>query len=477
MKNHQWARQAVVLACFTACFLVAPPFIKSGEGTSPLGQYIGETEQPQRTQIIDLKEVLRLAGLENPTIALAEEITRADLAELTLARSLLFPSLNLGTTLSLHQGNLLSAQGIIRNVDRDSLYFGAGADVRGAGTVAIPGIILVTHLGDAFFAPRAAGQKVQSSSLDALATRNQILLRAANCYLALAGAEARLQALQQSANEVAEVVKISAAFAAKGQGRDGDARRAEGEALLLDGKRWGIQEDINFWSAELARLLSKDTSIPLRSETGLPPLLELVDPRTSVETLLQDALAHRPEIAARAANVALTETRLRQERIRPLAPTLVVGLSAGDFGGGSDQVGYRFNHFNNRTDVDVLAVWTLQNLGFGNLALQKRARAEIGHAEAERARMIDQVRREVAEALSRTNAQRLLMESARKRVVSAQKAFEEDMTRAKNLQGRLIEVLDSFNSLTAARQDYISSRVGVSQSQLNLYVALGNLPK
>ena len=130
MKNRQWARQAVILACFTACFLVAPPFIKSGEGTSPLGLYFAEAAHSQPTQIIDLKEVLRLTGLENPTIGLAEEITRADLAELTLARSLLFPSLNLGTTLSLHQGNLLSAQGIIRNVDRDSLYFGAGADVR-----------------------------------------------------------------------------------------------------------------------------------------------------------------------------------------------------------------------------------------------------------------------------------------------------------------------------------------------------------
>src|SRR5205807_3936379 len=105
-------------------------------------------------RVISLDEALLLAGLENPTIGLADEIVRSNLAEQTLARSLLFPSLHVGTTLSLHQGNLLSAQGIMRNVERESLFFGAGADVRGAGTVAIPGILMTSHLGDAFFAPR-----------------------------------------------------------------------------------------------------------------------------------------------------------------------------------------------------------------------------------------------------------------------------------------------------------------------------------
>ena len=46
-------------------------------------------------------------------------------------------------------------------------------------------------------------------------------------------------------------------------------------------------------------------------------------------------LAQRPEIAARGADVVLYETRLRQERVRPLVPTLAVGFSAGDFGGGT----------------------------------------------------------------------------------------------------------------------------------------------
>src|SRR5436305_1118872 len=89
---------------------------------------------------------------------------------------------------------------------------------------------------------------------------------------------------------------------------------------------------------------SRSTVRP-RAESMTPPHIQLVDPRPSLQIMLEQALAQRPEIGARGADVAYYETRLRQERIRPLAPALSVGLSAGSFGGGSDQVGYRFSHF------------------------------------------------------------------------------------------------------------------------------------
>jgi outer membrane protein TolC len=429
-----------------------------------------------REQTIDLAGALRLAGMENPTIGLAEEVARSSLAEQTLARSLLFPSLNVGTTLSLHQGTLLSAQGIVRNLERESLFFGAGADVRGAGTMAIPGIILTSHLGDAVFAPLVARQRVLSSSFDAQATRNQILQQVANAYLGLAGAEARVLALRQSESELAEVIRLTANFAATGQGREGDAQRARGEGMLLRSTTLESEIDATFWTTELSRLLSMDPSVRLRPEPGAPPALQWVDTQIPLETLIQQALVQRPEIAARGADVAAGETRLRQERIRPLVPTLSVGFSAGDFGGGGDQVGYRFSHFSSRADFDVLAVWTIQNLGFGDRAVQKKIRAEIGLAEAQRARVIDKVRREVAEALALTTSRRQQIQIAEQRVVTAQQAFREDLTRAKNLQGRIIEVLDSLIQLTAARQDLVTALVGYSQAQVNLYVALGNMP-
>jgi outer membrane protein TolC len=192
--------------------------------------------------------------------------------------------------------------------------------------------------------------------------------------------------------------------------------------------------------------------------------------------LIEQALAQRPDVAARGADVALYEVRVRQERIRPFVPTLAAGFSAGDFGGGGDQPGYRFSHFNGRADFDVLAFWTVRNLGLGNRALKNRAVAEAGQAEAERVRVIDKVRREVAEALAQAKARQQQIQIAHKRVARAEQAFREDLTRARNLKGRPIEVLDSFTLLTTARQDLIADLVGFSQAQVALYVALGYSP-
>ena len=170
-----------------------------------------------------------------------------------LARSLLFPTLNAGTTLSLHQGNLLSSQGIIRDVQRNPFIW-RGADVRGAGTVAVPGVILTAPLADAIFAPRVARQKVLGSTFDAQATRNDILLQVANSYLALAGAEGTLLALRQSESELAEVVRLTTNFAANGQGREGDAERdPQRSAPFAQGADYQTQEDISRAAAELAR--------------------------------------------------------------------------------------------------------------------------------------------------------------------------------------------------------------------------------
>jgi outer membrane protein TolC len=250
-----------------------------------------------------------------------------------------------------------------------------------------------------------------------------------------------------------------------------DAQHAKSELALLQSNAQAAEEEVSAWASELARRLSTDPSVRLRPEPGTPPLIQLVDERTPLESLIETALASRAEIAARSSDVALYETRLLQARIRPLVPTISAGFSADDFGGGSNQVGYRFSHFSGRTDFDVLAVWTIQNFGLGNRAVQNKVRAEIGQAEASRAAMIEQVRREVAEALAQTKTSRLQMEIARRRVEMGQKAYRQDLLRTKDRLGHLIEVLSSLKLLAAARQDLVQAMVGYSQSQFQLYVA------
>jgi outer membrane protein TolC len=424
---------------------------------------------------LDLETALGLAGVENPTIALAAEEVRASQATLLQARAILLPDLDAGTSFNLHRGNLESARGVIRDVDRESLYAGAGASAVGAGTAAIPGVRVVAHLADAVFAPPIARQRVIGRSFDAEATRNAVLLDVVTRYFDLAGAEARLRAVRQSQGEVGEVVRLTANFAHAGQGREGDAERARTEALLLQAEEQAAEEGAAVASAALARLLSLDPAVRLHTAPGPVPLVQLVDSDGGLEPLVEVAVRNRPEVGARTADVVLNATRLRQERVRPLLPFLSAGFSAGTFGG-SDATEPRFGRFGGRTDFDVLAVWRLDNLGLGNRAVQRRVRAELSEAEAERLRVIDVVRREVAEAYAQSESRRREAEAAARQVRTAEEGYRLDLERSRNLQGRPIEVLNSANLLNAARQDLIRATVGHDQAQFQLFVALGQPP-
>jgi outer membrane protein TolC len=439
---------------------VPPPALEPGSSNSP----------------IDLPSALRLAGADNPTIAIAEEAVRASEADLLRARTLLLPDLSAGLNYNYHDGTLESAAGIIRNLNRQALYLGAGAGAVGAGTVGFPGVRVTAQLADAVYAPQAARQRVTSRRFDAVATRHNLLLEVALRYLNLEAAQARLLALRQSETEVARVEKLSQNFAKIGVGRRSDAERAQTQLLLLRSAMERVEEEIQVQSAELARLLSIDPSVRLRSQSGLPAQIQLVDPHQDLENLIRIALNNRPEIGARTADIAVNETRLRQEKVRPLVPFISAGFSAGEFGGGSNQVDKIFGHMGSRTDVDALAVWSFQNLGLGNLAVQRRIRAEVREAMAERIRTMNQIRQEVAEALALVRQRQAEVGIARKRVETSAEAYRLDLIRVRNNQGLPIEVLNSARLLNSARQDLIGALVGQNQAQFQLFVALGNPP-
>jgi outer membrane protein TolC len=427
-------------------------------------------------QIIDLGQALSLAGVDNPTIALAQQAIVASQARLLQAETLLLPTLEAGADFDWHEGTLQSVQGIIRDLDRSSVYVGAGAGAVGAGTVTIPGVRLIAHLGDAFLEPRAAQQLVAGRQQDALAIRNTVLLEVGLAYFDLAGASVRLQANRQSEKEFAEIARLTRLQAEAQQAKKVDALRAQTELLLIQSAGEALAGELAAASAKLARLLDLDPSVPLQSPAGPLPFLELVHPGEPLEALIQIALTNRPEMGARAADLAAAQTRVQQEMIRPFLPVVSAGFSAGGFGGGGNQVEPSFSQLRSRTDFDVTAVWTLQNFGFGNLALQRRRRAEAGEASAEQLRVIDQVRAEVAEAQALVHTRREQVEIARRRMQSSFRGFQADLLLAKNLGVLPIALLDSAKLLNSARQDFVQALVGYNQAELQLFVALGQPP-
>jgi outer membrane protein TolC len=438
---------------------------------------------PETVREISLTDCLDLAGIENPTIRIAEQEVQSSLALQAKARALLLPSLTIGANYHLHNGPFQGSVGVIRKVDSQSLYYGFGARTLAAETVAYPGLWLFAHLGDAIYEPLVARQVVSNRQFTATATRNQVLLDVATRYLALLQAEGRLAVLRQSEMDFQEVVRLTANFAATGQGLEANADRARTDLLLLQFQERGAQEEVAVAAAELARLLNLDPET--RLQTGNVPIriVRLVDPNEPLPELIQLAVRTRPEAQAASTAIAASRTRLRQEKTRPFLPLLSIGYSAGNFGGGAvassptfGRTDPPFGNFSGRTDFDAYAIWTLQNAGFGNLAQIKERRAELEQAQAERQRIVNEVEREVADAYNLSASRLRELQVAQRRVRSAIEGFQRDLNRIRALQGLPIEVLNSAELLVQARQTLLRAILGYNESQFQLFVALGQPP-
>jgi outer membrane protein TolC len=110
-------------------------------------------------------------------------------------------------------------------------------------------------------------------------------------------------------------------------------------------------------------------------------------------------------------------------------PLLSVGYSGGLFGGGGSLVNDKTTPLKGRSDFDVYAVWTMQNLGFGNRAHVRLADAVVGEAVAAYDATINQVRREVAEALAAGRAAARRVEVAKTEVALAGEGYKLEVDR------------------------------------------------
>lgn len=429
---------------------------------------------------IDLPTALRLAEVANPRIALGREAIREALALQLDARSMMLPSLNAGTNYHIHTGNLQQSSGNILYNTQQSLYVGGGAGAIAGGTVQVPAVSMFGQLTDAIFAPLVARQVVSSRSADSVAIENSLLLQVATRYLELVGAEARLNAFRNSLTEFSEVERLTGAFAKAGQGREGDHHRAQAEARLAAVEECRAQERVAVAAAELSRLLHLDPATRLTALSTHLNLVQLVDPNYDLEQLTQIAFAHRPEIVARTAAIGAAEFRVKQERARPFLPLISVGYSAGGFGGGGDRrdLGDRsmFEPLRARTDFDAWAIWNVQNLGAGNMSLQKQARAERDQAVSQRGLAITQVQREVAAALAASEAMRRRVFVAHRQLQTAEAGAWEELLRTRAGESLPIETLNSMTLLSQSRQDAIDALVGYDVAQFRLFVAIGETP-
>lgn len=433
--------------------------------------------------VIDLATALRLAGVQNPQLLLARERVTEALAVRQLVAAQALPNVNAGLNYDLHRGPLQQAAGNVLNVNRDALYVGLGANAVGAGTVNVPGVSYNVNPVTGRYDYLRAKQLVARAAAAARTSENDTLLRVCLAYTESVRAEARVAVVRQNRAEAAELVRLTTAYAKAGQGRQADADRATVELRKRDADAAQADADAAIAAARLGQLLSLDPAVRLRpADTTAVPIAAVPDP-VPVADLVAIALMMRPELEERRAEIRESVYALSSAKVLPFSPTVVLGFSTGSFGGGSDLVsqgpaatGPRFGDFGGRVDFDAAVVFTLQNLGVGNVAQVRGAASRARQADFRRQETFNRVRAEVVEADARTRARLKQIDAAADAVAAGRAAYAQDLARIKGREGLPIEVIDSLRLLARARNEYLDAITEYNRSQFQLYVAIGRPP-
>ena len=427
-------------------------------------------------QMIDLDTAFRLAGVRNPEIMLARERVTETMAIRQFAAAQILPNLNGGMNFDTHSGNLQQSSGHVLDVSRSALYVGAGANAIAAGTVNIPGVMWNQNLSQGLFTFLVARQTVRQQQFTSQAVRNQVLLRVALAYSELLRSAGRRAIAIRIRDDAAEIARLTAAYAKTGQGRQADADRAATELGKRETDLMIAEGELMMSSARLTQLLNLDPTVQLRpTEEAVVPVPLVPEPITMQELIAMAAL-RRPELAAQREMIQIAMLNLRGARILPFSPTTLIGFSSGTFGGGANLQPVRFGNFAGRDDFDVVAYWTLQNMGVGNAVQINIARSRQRQANYRLTEQLNAVRLEVANGYARSQVRFAQVGTAERAVRTGIDSFDEDMLRIRNNEGLPIEVLDSLRLLGRARFEYLDAISEYNMAQFELYVALGQPP-
>jgi outer membrane protein TolC len=150
-----------------------------------------------------------------------------------------------------------------------------------------------------------------------------------------------------------------------------------------------------------------------------------------------------------------------------------LGASTGRFGGGT---GGAFDNTDNRTDLNALVFWRLNNFGLGEKERIKEKRSILAQSKHSQEGLIDAIIAEVKQAYVEVTSRQKQIIIAEDAVKSAQSSFALNHSRTFERQGLPIEMLQAIQSLASARQYYLDTVTAFNQAQYRLYTSLGQSP-
>ena len=442
------------------------------ENSQPPSIQPAQPAESDQTLPINLATALYLSNARPLVIAFAQASVEEAAARLQNAKVLWLPDLNVGTNYYRHDGTDQATDGTMIRDDKHAFAAGGGATLNFGVT-------------DAIFRPLADRQELAARQSDLQTARNDALLAVALAYFDVQQARGTL-AGEMDAVAKAEVLVRKTTGLAKGLVAEVEVDRAQ--ALLFDLQQQVAESRANWriTSARLTRVLRLNPSalaVPME-----PPHLQvsLISPGFRVADLVPVGLTNRPELASQRALVQASLDRVRQERVRPLIPSVVVEgdgpggfFNGGVFGGGPENGSQLYG---GRFDMDMGVVWTLNNLGAGNRSLVRERIAQEQKASIDFANVQDQVAQEVVQAHAQLEATATQVDDAMTAVKEAVITYNGTLRGIGETRGagdllqlvnRPQEAVAALQQLNRAYELYFAAINGYNRAQFQLYRALG----
>jgi outer membrane protein TolC len=427
---------------------------------------------------INLATALRLSDARPLIVAAAQARVWVAEAELTQAKVLWLPNLNLGFDYIRHDGGGPDFnKGIMTAPSTNFFYAGAGLWGNQLG------IISTT---DAIYQPLVARQVLNSGHWNVQAAKNDALLQTADAYFMVHQYRGMytgtLYTVERARDVVEQIATLSrdlvSAF---------EVDRARNMLADLEQQAVSAREQWRVQSARLTRVLRLDPRAVVEPLEHDHVQITLIDPGRTLDDLMPIALNNRPEITSRRALIEAAEVAVRREKARPLIPQVAITgfqtpfemLQAGIFGIGPNS---SLNQWRGRDDFSVQPLWRLDNLGFGNLAQIKVQRGNESLAIIDFFDAQDQVAEEVNQAQAR-------LQSAAVRVVQADRALRtgiialngttEGLKQTSRFGDVLVlitrpqEAVYALQLLNRAFDEYFTTVAEYNRAQFELFHALG----
>jgi outer membrane protein TolC len=442
---------------------------------------------------INLATALRLADARPLIVAAAQASAWAAEGMLQKAAVLWVPSFMMNVTYMRHDGPVDTNAGV--NVPQGVGIFGEpapggfGKPINQNLNWFLSGVALYQVIGltDAIFQPLAARQNLNAKRWDIQTAKNDVLQEVARSYFNVhryrgqyAGA---LYTVKEGRKLIAAIDALSRDLVPAVE-----VDRARNLLAFLEQQAVSARENWRIASADLTQVLRLDPRAvcwPLEHDHLQ---ITLIDPERSLDDLIPIGLTNRPELASQKAQIEAALVRVRQEKLRPLLPSILItgwqtpgGMvpEASIFGTGN---GGKLNLWSFRDDISTQFVWQLDSFGLGNLALIKKARGMQSKATVALFQIQDTVAWEINEAQAR-------VQMAAARVVQAERSLRTGMvTYQKNYEGlgqttrfanmlnqvyRPQEVVYALKLLHTAFNNYFATVADYNTAQFDLFHALG----